>query len=331
VTFRMVFLHSGFDVSWGSWFFEPTILGGALVVVGLYYWGVFSLPGSVDWRRAALFTAGSLVLFLALVSPLDAAAHHLLSIHMLQHVALTTVGPPLVLLGLPSALLERIFRPKAAMQALRAFANPFAAAALFIVNMWIWHVPYLYEAALNYASVHALMHIAFMGTGLLFWWPAIQPLKGAFDLGLPGRLFYIFVTSFPMAILALLLVSAPDVIYGFYATEERLWGVSAMTDQQVAGVIMGSLGEAASFFAFTILFLKLVNEEEEAAPPPASLWTTPPSHVRTEGGAHEGPDEGQEQHDAGRQAEGARPEVDREAEEGREEIGQPHATEYKLR
>lgn len=266
MSLTLVLLHSGHDVSLRAWHLEPTILAGALIVIGLYVYGVSSTPGAFDARRAVLFGLGFTVLFLALVSPLDALAHRLLSMHMLQHVALTTIGPPLVLLGLPRPLLERMFRPRALLQGLRAFANPFVAAALFIVNMWIWHVPFFYQAALDHNAVHALMHVAFMGTGLLFWWPAIQPLSHVFDLGTPGRLFYIFVTGFPMGILALLLLSAPDVLYSFYETEEPLWGMSPITDQQIAGVIMGSLGEAASFLAFTLLFFKLMSEEEKVAP-----------------------------------------------------------------
>lgn len=259
-------LHAGHEVSLRAWQFEPTVIGGAFIVLGLYMYGVATTPGAADLRRAVLFSLGALVMFLALVSPLDAAAHRLLSMHMLQHVALTTIGPPLVLLGLPRPLLQRVFNSARSVRALRAVANPFVAAALFIVNMWVWHVPFLYQAALDHTAVHALMHVGFMATGLLFWWPAIQPLPHAFDLGTPGRLFYIFVTGFPMAILALLLISAPDVLYGFYETAEPLWGISPLTDQQIAGVIMGSLGEAASFVAFTVLFFKLMSEEEKVAP-----------------------------------------------------------------
>jgi putative membrane protein len=266
VTPSVAVLHTAHDLTWRSWHLEPTIVAGALIVLGLYFYGLRVTAGAFDAWRVLLFLLGSLILFVALTSPLDVAAERLLSMHMLQHVALTSIGPPLVVLGLPPGLLDRVFRPARAASALRALANPFVAATLFIVNMWLWHVPYLYQAALDYDSVHALMHVAFMSTGLLFWWPAIQPLPRVLNLGTPARLFYIFVTGFPMAILALLLISSQSVLYPSYDAAERLWGISAISDQQIAGVIMGSLGEAASFIAFTLLFLKLVREEEESAP-----------------------------------------------------------------
>jgi len=111
--------------------------------------------------------------------------------------------------------------------------------------------------------VHIVQHILFMATGLAFWWPVISPLPEISRIGAGGRLLYLFVTGFPMGILALLLLSAQSVVYGFYATGPRLWGVDPLTDQQVAGVIMGSLGEITSFVAFSLLFWRFLGSAEE--------------------------------------------------------------------
>jgi cytochrome c oxidase assembly factor CtaG len=262
-----VLLHGGHDVSLGVWHFEPSVVAIAVIVVGLYFYGVFRTPGAREPLRVAAFLTGCLVMFIALVSPLDTAADRLLSMHMLQHVFLTTIGPPLVLLGLPPAL----FRPLLAAADLRALfrlaTHPVFAGALFIVNMWFWHVPPVYEQALYHTSAHITMHVAFMATGLLFWWPVINPLPGLARYGDGARLLYLFATGMPMALLAMLFFASGSVIYDYYETAQPLWGISPINDQQIAGLIMGALGEAASFAAITLLFFRFLDREEAAQVP----------------------------------------------------------------
>ena len=219
------------------------------------------------WKVGA-FSSGALLMLLALVSPLDAASDRLLSMHMLQHIVLTTFGPPLVLLGLPSGTVRALLRPGSRLYgAARIVTTTFFAGAVFILNMWVWHIPPVYELALTDVWVHVAMHVAFMATGLLFWWPIVAPLPEMSTAGGGARLLYLFATGFPMGVLALLLLSAQKVIYDFYETQpSRLWGISALEDQQVAGVFMGSLGEAASFIAFSLIFVRfLLTDRPEAA------------------------------------------------------------------
>jgi cytochrome c oxidase assembly factor CtaG len=183
---------------------------------------------------------------------------------MLQHVALTTVGPPLLLLGLTPALLEPVLRPHAVQRVARTVTHPVFAGTLFIVNMWFWHVPPVYGAALDHLSVHIAMHLAFLATGILFWWPVIQPSPLTGRLGEGARLLYLFATGMPMGLLALLFFASNGVIYDHYETVDRLWGISARDDQQIAGLVMGALGEAASFTAVTLLFFRFLDREEVA-------------------------------------------------------------------
>ncbi len=257
-----VLLHGSHDVSWTAWHFEPTVVVGALVVGGLYLL-VALRTASLTWRKAAFFYAGSLIVFIGLVSPLDAAADRLLSMHMLQHVVLTTVGPPLVLLGLAPAMFQSLLRPGNPNRIALFLTHPVFAAAALIINMWIWHAPPLYEAALRETPVHATMHIAFIATGLLFWMPVIQPLPQLANLGHGARLLYLFVTGFPMEILALLFIASSTVVYDFYLNAPRLFGLSAIEDQQIAGIIMGAVGQAAAFVAITLLFFRFLDQEEE--------------------------------------------------------------------
>jgi cytochrome c oxidase assembly factor CtaG len=261
-------LHIGHDLALGAWHLEPTVVGGAVAVFGLYAYGVTTRPEGerLDWLRTFAFAAGAIAIFLALASPLDVAADRLLSMHMLQHVVLTTIGPPLVLLGLPPALLRRVIRTGRLRRAVALVTLPLVTGPLFLLNMWFWHVPDVYEAALTGLTLHITMHLAFLTTGLLFWWPVVQPLPELAPLSGPARLLYLFVTGFPMALLALLLLASGSVLYPYYEQEEPLWGLSPIADQQIAGLIMGVLGEAASFIAFSVLFVRYLGGEEEAAP-----------------------------------------------------------------
>jgi putative membrane protein len=263
-------LHGGHAVTWSAWHLEPTVVAGAVFVCGAYLISLRNADRPLSWFRVACFYLGVAAMFLSLVSPLDAGADWLLSLHMLQHVALTTIGPPLVLLGLSQGQLAPLLQQPALARLARGLTNPIFAAALFLVNMWFWHVPSIYEAALNDLPVHIIMHIAFMTTGLIFWLPVVQPLPALARLGDGGRLLYLFVSGFPMGLLALLLLASGSAVYDYYETAPRLWGVSPLIDQQIAGVIMGALGEAASFVAITFLFFRFLDREEaaEAVPPP---------------------------------------------------------------
>lgn len=263
----LALLHSGHQVTWSAWRLEPSILAGALLACALYLYGLRFAHG-VEWWRPLAFLTGSALIFVALASPLDAASDRLLSMHMLQHIVLTTFGPPLLLLGLPQPALRRLLPAGGRLsRLLSAVTIPFVAGAVFIMNMWFWHIPPVYEAALRGLPVHITMHIAFMATGLLFWWPIIAPLPEMSRAGGGARLLYLFITGFPMGVLALLFVSSQNVIYDFYHEQtEPLWGVSPLTDQQVAGVIMGSLGEAASFIAFSLIFVRFLLSDQPDSP-----------------------------------------------------------------
>ncbi len=258
-------LHLGRQVDVGAWSLEPSIVAGTFIALAFYTYGVTTLKGAFNGWRAAAFTAGVTVMFLALVSPLDSGANRLLSLHMLQHVAVTTVGPPLLLLGLSPALVDPFLRPRLINRVARTVTHPLFSGTLFIVNMWFWHVPPVYGAALDNLPIHITMHIAFMATGILFWWPVVQPTPLTGHQGEGARLLYLFATGMPMGLLALLFFASSGVIYHYYDTVDRLWGVSARDDQQIAGLVMGALGEAASFAAITILFFRFLDHEEQAA------------------------------------------------------------------
>ena len=267
-----VLLHAGGRVAWDTWELDPSLIAGLFIAVVAYAYGITSLHSRTDrtepWRIAAYFSGVALI-FLALASPLDIGSDQLLSLHMIQHVVLASIGPPLLLLGLPAWLVHRVLGRGLLFRLAGLATQPFPAAIAFSLNMWLWHAPPAYDLALNHLGVHIFEHILFLATGIAFWWPVVAPLPELSRIGAGGRLLYLFVTGFPMGILALLLLSSNTVVYDFYATGPRLWGVDPLTDQQLAGVIMGGLGEITSFVAFSLLFWRFLGDadaEIEAVP-----------------------------------------------------------------
>jgi cytochrome c oxidase assembly factor CtaG len=167
-------------------------------------------------------------------------------------------------MGLTYQMLEPLRRPGPLNDAAKVLTNPVVAAMLFTVNMWLWHVPAVYQEAVTDIPVHATMHIAFMGVGILYWWPVLQSSPSRVGEG--GRLLYLFVTGMPMGLLALLLIASNTVVYSHYETTPRLLGLSPLEDQQIAGIIMGALGEFAGFIAITWLFFRYIDEEGNDEP-----------------------------------------------------------------
>lgn len=261
------------------WSLQPGVVAGLAVAALWYGLGLARRRGShrsqavvLPRWRVGCYYAGLAAVALALLSSIDQLAQLLFAIHMVQHLLLQIVAPPLILLGRPvvpylwalsprgRAGLARLLRPSSVTAALFGWlARPAVAFPLFIVATWVWHLPPLYDTALRHEPVHALEHALFFGTALLFWWPVIHPSGGRRHL--PRELAPIYLFAANMALLpvgtALTFASAP--IYPYYAALPRLWGISAITDQQVGGLIMwvgGGLvltGQAVlAFFAFFV-------------------------------------------------------------------------------
>ena len=203
------------------------------------------------WRQVAWLSGLAMVL-VALVSSIDLYAGDLLSIHMVQHLLLTLVAPPLLALGAPVTLLlrvagpatrRRVLLPILHSRAVRVVASPLGAWSLFTAAMFLTHFSPLYEAALENDGVHVAEHLVFLVTGMLFWWPivAADPVPGR--LRYPARVAYVVLQMPVNAAVGLAIYFAPTVLYAHYATLERTWGPTARVDQQVAGAIMWGAGD----------------------------------------------------------------------------------------
>jgi len=243
-------------------------LAGVVVAAMLYRLG---RRGTERRRTSACFYVGLLVLVLAIDSPVDTYADRLFWVHMVQHVLLTMVAPPLLLLGRPWPRVARPL-PRAARRALarglhacRIVAAPLVAFVLFNGVLLAWHVPVLYDATLRSQAVHDVEHFLFVATALLFWAQVIasKPLHARLDE--LGRAVYATGALLVGWVLAIVLAFAPSPLYDAYASlPSRPGGLSALGDQQLAAGIMWVPGS----IAFTIAIILSLYRWLEPAPNP---------------------------------------------------------------
>ncbi|HBY96887.1 MAG: cytochrome c oxidase assembly protein [Ardenticatenaceae bacterium] len=266
-------VETSLDFIWTRWSWEPSILLGLELAVALYLVAVFPLRRRFGWapgierRQVVAFMIGLLTIFIALVSPLDFLAdRYLFSAHMVQHLLLILVMPPLVLVGTPGWLLRPLLQRPALARVVRWLTYPVVAFGLFNVNFWLWHLPWLYQLSLESDQVHILMHLLFMATGVLSWWPVLGPLPELRLQSYPARMAYLFAQTLPNTGLSVLLIFSPAVLYPAYALAPRLWGISPLADQQLGGLAMWIPGSLIYLSALSMLFFRWFGEDEGAEP-----------------------------------------------------------------
>lgn len=228
-----------------EWSWEPSVVvGTALCAVA--YLGVvgplrsrFVGAAGVPLQKVFWFLSGLGIVLFALVSPIDAIGdQYLFSAHMLQHMLLLMVAPPMLLMGTPGWAVQPFLRDPVIRRMVKTFSAPAPAFLLFNVNLFLWHIPWLYEATLQNETVHILEHLTFIATGVVNWMPLLSPLPEVPRLAPAGRLVYLIADMVPSVILGLLIVSAPNVLYPTYATAPRIFALDARGDQILGGLMM---------------------------------------------------------------------------------------------
>jgi putative membrane protein len=213
------------------------------------------------WKHV-LFWVAIVLLLAALVTPVASyAAQDLFALHMVQHVLLGDLAP----LALVASLTGPMLRPVLALPVigrLRVLAHPLVALPLWAVNLYIWHLPFLYEAALRHESVHALEHAAFFLGGALMWAPVVEVLPGPAWFGTAAKLGYIVVVRLIETVLGNVFIWSGTVFYDVYGPGEAAHGVSPLRDQGWAGTVMMLEGSLVTLGALAWLFLRLAEEGE---------------------------------------------------------------------
>jgi cytochrome c oxidase assembly factor CtaG len=252
-----------------GWTFAPIVLLALCGYLGVYIarWRTSRREGGAraasGWRLTA-WCSGVLVLFVALISPVDRLGEQLASIHMVQHLLIADIAPILLTLGLTRWLLRpatrRIHRIE---RAAGPFASPWFGVVAYVGAMWLWHVPALYDAALGNGWVHTLEHLSFAAAGLLYWWHLMSPIRSRLRLGGMGPVAYMASTKLLVGLLGILLAFAPELLYDSYDHPGTRWGLTAQDDQQVAGLIMALEQSIVMGIALAWLFVRMLSESED--------------------------------------------------------------------
>lgn len=235
---------------WGAWTLEAGVVFPIITGLLLYARGLQSVwsragegRGVREWQ-AWCFGAGMLTLTLALISPLHALGGALFSAHMTQHVLLMGVAAPLIVLGAPLTALTwslphrgrravaHVLGAGPLRSVRKALVTPATAWVLHAAAIWVWHAPSLYAATLTSELAHTAQHSSFLLTAVLFWWAVRErPRHGV-------AVLYLFTTAVHSSLLGALLTFAPDVFYAPYEFTAPAWGLTALEDQQLGGLIM---------------------------------------------------------------------------------------------
>ncbi|HET7589742.1 MAG TPA: cytochrome c oxidase assembly protein [Solirubrobacterales bacterium] len=220
--------------------FAPIELAPLLIAAGLYAKRATTLaergrPVPI-WRQIC-FAAGLLTIAATLVTPLGDAAEELVIAHMVEHLLLGDIASLLLVLGLTGPLLQPVLAIRL-FDRLRFLTHPLIAFPLWIVNFYMWHIPALYDAAYGGAPVHALEHATFIFFGCMMWMPVFGPLPKPQWFTAGWKVVYVVAVRFAGVILGNVLMWSGTVLYHVYAKGEHEWGISPLTDQSVAGVVM---------------------------------------------------------------------------------------------
>jgi putative membrane protein len=252
------------------WTFDPAILLSLALWTGVYVWRFRNARREAGgrgagWRQATAFGGCMLVLLIALVSPIDALGEqYLFSMHMTQHILIGDIAPLLLLLSLSRVFMRPATRRLQSVERrLGPLASPVTFIVLWLVLLYFWHIPALYDAALEHPFVHALEHASFFTAGVLVWWPLIQPVPMRHRLSGLGTFAYIGGAKVGLGLLGLFLTWSSTVAYSFYEHVPRIWGLSAVQDQNVGGAIMMVEQSLVLVTTFTILFVRMLLQSEE--------------------------------------------------------------------
>lgn len=238
-----------------------TVIG--LVGLGaLYLWRARHAPAveagrSPTTAQRAMFFLGLATIFLSLNGWLhDASDFYLFSAHMVQHLVLTLVAPPLLIMGTPGWMLRPALRWPGVGAVARFITKAPAAFAIFNVVLVTWHLPVMYEFALEHHPVHIIQHLCFMIAATLMWWPVLSPMPELPRLSYPLQMLYLFLMTIPMSITAVCIGYANHALYPFYAAAPRLWGITPMQDQLIGALIMWIPGGLFFFAVISVIFFR---------------------------------------------------------------------------
>lgn len=252
-------LHPLSQSGWRTWSIHPSTVMGLAVLAVLYAWRARERGSEkpLGVSRRISFGAALLVIFGSLNGPIhDLSDTYLFSAHMVQHLLLTLLMPPLMIYGVPGWMLRPLLRNRAINAIARRFTRPIACFVIFNLVIASWHLPVLYNAAMANHSIHIMEHLMFMAAAVLMWWPISSQLPELPRLPYPGQMLYCFLMILPMSIVAVYISMADQVLYPAYAAAPRITSLSPLDDQLLGGLIMWVPGGVIFIIIMTVVFFK---------------------------------------------------------------------------
>ena len=199
----------------------------------------FSINPQTDYKKSFTFLLGILVLFLALVWPVHyISEYYLFSAHMLQHIMISYIAPPLLLLGLNHKITDLLFKFKLSKYIFNFIFNPVFCFVLFNIVFGLWHIPNVYNLSVSFYKFHALEHTMFIISAIFMWCPLVTPCLIKPSLHYSLKLIYLFLLSIAQIIVFGIITYASENIYEHYQNSTYMFGLSPLEDQQLGGVIM---------------------------------------------------------------------------------------------
>lgn len=264
----MVFalLHPFTQFSWLKWSIHPSTVVGLLVLAALYLWRSRRHgPGeSASPARTLSFFLALFVIFASLNGPIhDLSDNYLFSGHMVQHLLLTMLMPPLLIAGVPGWMVRPLLGNRAVKAVASRITKPIACFVIFNVVIAGWHVPALYNAAMENHGIHIVEHLMFMAAAVLMWWPLASQLPELPRLAYPGQMLYSFLMILPMSVVAVYITMADTVLYPYYSSAPRIMPLSPMEDQLLGGLIMWVPGGVIFMVIMTVVFFKWAAHGED--------------------------------------------------------------------
>lgn len=263
-----------FDPHWGTVVLAAVLEGG-------YIWAVLRLGPAVlpvgerpaTRRHVWLYSIGVLTILVAAGWPIhDLSERYLFSVHMFQHLLISMVAPALMLAGMPEWLVRRLVRPRAVNRVVRTFARPFLALVLFNAVIVVTHWPDAVNSMLTHDWLHFFGHVVLFVSAALMWWPVIGPLPEMPTLSYPGKMVYLFLQSIVPTVPASFLTFGSTPLYRFYETVPRIWGLSVLTDQRLAGLLMKILGGFILWGFIAVIFFRWYAQEHAPGGWDALQW-----------------------------------------------------------
>jgi len=241
---------------------------GVALAAGMYVaaWRAGSEP--IHPARAAAFAGALAGLLIALNGPIhDLAEGALFSAHMVQHLLLTLVVPPLLLAGLPTFMIDALLAPCLARRAprlvLRTLTRPVPALTVYTIVLVAWHLPGPYDAAMRSHALHISEHATLVGAALLAWWPVVSTSGRLPSLPYAAQILYLFAFGMPMTVVAAMITGAEHALYPFYTAAPRITALTALADQRLGGVLMWVPAGIIPLVAFTAVFFRWAAAESE--------------------------------------------------------------------